>query len=404
MIATMAPRRAALRPAHVMAWAGLLASLVATTDGALAQGGFQTTAQQAILADYDSGAILFEKDADQPMAPASMAKLMTAELIFRDLSAGKLKPDDTFAISENAWRYGGAQSGGSTMFAALGSRVRVEDLLRGLIIMSGNDAAIALAEGHSGTEQAFATLMTKRARELGLEKSTFRNASGKGDPDQKVTARELEKLAAYIIQTYPQYYGIFGERQFAWNKITQQNRNPLLGMDVGADGLKTGNIDESGFGLVGSAVQGGQRLIVVVNGVRTSKDRSEEARKLLQWGFRSFEGKLLFEAGDRIGEADVYGGASPRVALTAAKPVRVLAPRGSSEKLTAEIVYEGPLRPPVAKGQVVGRLKVRRGTVQALDVPLQAAEDVAEGSLTRRAYDAAWELGRTLLRKLTSRT
>lgn len=380
----------------------VIALLGATGQGASAQG-FQTSVGQAIVVDFDSGATLFEKDADKLMAPASMAKLMTAELTFRDLAAGKLKADDLFTISETAWRQGGAQSGGSTMFAALKSQVRVEDLLRGLIVMSGNDAAIALAEGLAGTEAAFAERMTARARELGLSKSFFRNASGKGDPRQVVTARELATLSAHIIATYPQYYGIFGEKQFTWNKVTQQNRNPLLTMDVGADGLKTGNIDESGFGLIGSATQGGQRLIVVVNGARTAKDRAEEARKLLQWAFRSFEGKLLFEAGETIAQAPVYGGEAASVALVAPKPVRVLAPRGSNERLTAEVVYQTPLRPPVAKGQVVARLKVRRGAVQALDLPLQAAADVAEGPLSRRALDAGWELGRQLLRKLATR-
>jgi D-alanyl-D-alanine carboxypeptidase (penicillin-binding protein 5/6) len=327
-----------------------------------------------------------------------MAKLMTAELVFRDLASGKLKPDETFTISDNAWRNGGAPSGGSTMFAVLNSRVRVDDLLRGLIIDSGNDAAIALAEGLAGSEANFAAEMTKRARELGLTKSVFRNASGKADPGQVVTVRELGRLAAHVIAAYPQYYGVFGEKQFAWNKIVQQNRNPLLGMDVGADGLKTGNIDDSGFGLIGSAVQGGQRLIVVVNGARTAKERAEEARKLLQWGFRSFESKLLFEAGEAIGEAPVYGGAA-HVTLVSSRAVRAPAPRGSSERLTAEIVYEGPIRPPVAKGQTLARLKVRRGTLQALDLPLQAADDVAQGALPRRAADAAWELAGALWRR-----
>ncbi|MBL8587958.1 MAG: D-alanyl-D-alanine carboxypeptidase [Methylobacteriaceae bacterium] len=365
---------------------------------------FQTIAPQAILVDYDSGAVLFEKDADVLTAPASMAKVMTAELIFRELSEGRLRLEDEFTISETAWRRGGAQAGGSSMFAVLNSRVRVEDLLRGLVIQSGNDAAIALAEGIAGTEDAFAQMMTRRARELGLAKSSFRNAWGKGDPGQLVTVREMARLAAHVIQTYPRYYGYFGEREFTWNKIRQLNRNPLLTMDIGADGLKTGNIEESGYGLVGSATQGGQRLILVVNGLKTARDRAEESRKLLQWGFRAFEGRLLFEAGETIGQAKVFGGSSGSVDLVAPRPVRLLAPRGSSEKLAARIVYDGPLLPPIEKGRKVARLKVWRGTTLALDLPLEAARDVAVGSLTRRAFDAGLELAGGWVRRLFSKS
>ena len=377
----------------------IVAALVLAVAPAAAQT-FQTVAPYALLMDYDSGAVLFEKEADAPVAPASMAKLMTAELVFREIAEGRLKPEDEFTISENAWRRGGASAGGSSMFAALNSRVRVEDLLRGLIIQSGNDAAIALAEGIAGTEDAFAQMMTKRARELGLMKTSFRNSWGRGDPNQTTTARELAKLAAHLIQTYPAQYPIFGEKEFTWNKIRQLNRNPLLTMDIGADGLKTGNIDESGFGLVGSATQGGQRLILAVNGLKTARDRAEESRKLLQWGFRAFEGKLLFEAGETIGAAKVFGGDVGSVPLISPRPVRVLAPRGSSERLTASVVYEGPLIPPLDKGRKVARLKVWRGKTLALDLPLETGAAVGVGSLSRRAFDAAMELAGGWLRGL----
>ncbi len=376
--------------ARAPAWA-LVAALVLAVAPAAAQT-FQTIAPYALLMDYDSGAVLFEKDADAPVAPASMAKLMTAELVFREIAEGRLKPEDEFTISENAWRRGGASAGGSSMFAALNSRVRVDDLLRGLIVQSGNDAAIALAEGIAGTEDAFAQMMTKRARELGLMKTSFRNSWGKGDPNQTTTVRELARLAAHLIQTYPQRYPVFGEKEFTWNKIRQLNRNPLLTMDIGADGLKTGNIDESGFGLVGSATQGGQRLILAVNGFKTAKDRAEESRKLLQWGFRAFEGKLLFEAGETIGAAKVFGGDPGSVPLVSPRPVRVLAPRGSSERLTASVVYDGPLIPPLDKGRKVARLKVWRGKTLALDLPLETGAAVGVGSLPSRAFDAAMEL------------
>ena len=230
---------------------------------------FQTAAPYAVVMDYDTRTVLFEKAADDLMAPASTVKMMTAEVIFHELAEKRLKLDDEFGISENAWRKGGGAAGGSTMFAAVNSKVRIEDLLRGLLIDSGNDAAIALAEGLAGSEEAFASLMNKRAREIGMLRSTFTNPWGRGDAGQRVTPREMAQLAAHIIKTYPGYYKYFGEREFTWNKVRQMNRNPLLTMDLGADGLKTGNIEESGFGLVGSAIQGGQRVIVVINGLKT---------------------------------------------------------------------------------------------------------------------------------------
>jgi D-alanyl-D-alanine carboxypeptidase (penicillin-binding protein 5/6) len=356
------------------------------------QAAFQTIAPYAVLMDSDSGAVLFEKSADELMVPASMAKLMTLEVLFHEIAEGKVKLDDEFLISESAWRRGGGPSGGSAMFAQLNSKVRVANLIPGITVMSGNDAAIAVAEGVAGSEGAFASRMTARAHELGLTKSTFANATGMPDPDQKVTARELGLLANHIIKTYPDLYPNFGLKEFTWNKIRQQNRNPLLFMDVGADGLKTGNIGDSGFGLVGSAVQNGQRLIVVVNGLKTAKDRAEEARRILQWGFRSFESKEVFPAGSVIGEAKVYGGQPSSVGLVAKQPVRVLVPRGSSERLSARIVYEGPLLPPVTAGAAVGKLRVMRGETLVLEVPLYADEDAAQGELTRRAFDAATEL------------
>jgi serine-type D-Ala-D-Ala carboxypeptidase (penicillin-binding protein 5/6) len=359
---------------------------------ALAQGQpFQTTAPYAILMDSDTGAVLFEKAADELMVPASMAKLMTLEILFDQIAKGKISLEDEFPISESAWRRGGGPSGGSSMFAVLNSKVKIVDLIQGITVMSGNDAAIAVAEGIAGSEGAFATRMTARARELGLPKSTFANASGQADPDQKVTARELAVLANHVIRTYPELYKYFGQREFTWNKIKQQNRNPLLTMDVGADGLKTGNIGDSGFGLVGSAVQNGQRLIVVVNGLKTAKDRAEEAKRILNWGFRTFEVKELFPKGTVIGEAKVFGGEPSSVGLVAKGPVAVLVPRGSSDRLVARIVYQGPLRPPVTAGSQVGRLRVQRGDVQMLDLPLYAADDAAVGQLTRRAFDAATE-------------
>ena len=362
----------------------------------------QTSAPWAILVDMESESVLLEKNADERMSPASMVKVMTAELVFRELREGRITLDDQFTISENAWRRGGASSGGSSMFANVNSRVRVEDLLRGIIVQSGNDAAIALAEGIAGSEEAFAGMMTARARELGMRDSTFRNAWGRFDPAQKTTARDLAKLAMHVIRTYPDYYKYFGEAEFTWNKIRQVNRNPLLTMNIGADGLKTGNIDDSGFGLIGSATSDGQRLIVVVNGLKTGRDRAEEARKLLTWGMRAFDHKVLFAKGESVGSIGVYGGAQGSVPLVADVQVKVLVPRGATERLSGRIVYEGPIVAPVKDGDRLARLQIHRGGTLALDLPLRAAESVEVGPLHRRALDASLELIGGLFRKYVS--
>ncbi|RDI56762.1 D-alanyl-D-alanine carboxypeptidase family protein [Microvirga subterranea] len=369
----------------------LALATLAPGSSARAQG-FQTIAPTAILIDAESEAVLFEKNADEPVAPASMAKTMTVEVLFNEIKNGRISMDTEFTISENAWRKGGAGSGGSAMFAKVNSSVRVEDLLRGIIVQSGNDAAIAVAEGIAGTEDNFARMMNERAKQIGMTNSTFRNATGYGHPEQKVTVRDLAKLALHIIETYPDLYKIFGEREFTWNKIRQQNRNPLLTMEIGADGLKTGNIDESGYGLIGSAVQNGQRLIVVVNGLKTAKDRANESRKLLEWGFRAFESRQLFSEGQVIGEVQVFGGDRRSLPLVAKKPVRVLVNRGESERVSARIVYTGPLKAPVKKGAEVAKLRVDRGDMQALEMPLYANEDVQVGTLSQRALDGLLEM------------
>jgi serine-type D-Ala-D-Ala carboxypeptidase (penicillin-binding protein 5/6) len=354
--------------------------------------GFQTAAPHAILIEAESGSVLFEKAADDLIPPASLSKLMTAEVVFNELKQGRRKPSDEFNVSVNAWRRGGAPSHTSSMFMPINSKVSIDNLLHGVIIQSANDACIVLAEGISGNESAFAELMTKRARELGLTKSTFGNSSGLPDPRQLMTARELGKLAVHIIQTYPEYYKYYGEREFTWNKIRQFNRNPLLALNIGADGMKTGFTKEAGYGLVGSAVQNGMRLIVVVNGLRSEKERADEAKKLLDWGFHNFQSNLLFVDGQEIAYAKVYGGAKGSVPLVAGKAVRLMVPRAVREKIIARAVYTGPVRAPVAEGRKIGVLKVWRGDIVALEVPLQAAESVASGSMARRAFDAASEL------------
>jgi D-alanyl-D-alanine carboxypeptidase (penicillin-binding protein 5/6) len=385
-----------------LAWCLLSILLAIGSVGARAQT-IQTSVPHAILIDFDTRTILFEKSPDELVTPASTAKVMTAELVFRELAEGRLKLDDEFLVSENAWRSGGALARGSTMFAALNSKIRVEDLIRGLVVLSGNDAAIVLAENLAGSEGAFATRMTKRARELGLEKSVFTNAWGRGDPEQKVTAREMAFLAEHVIRTYPDYYKYFGEKEFTWNKIKQSNRNPLLALDVGADGLKTGNVDDSGYGLIGSAQQNGQRLIIALYGAKTAKERADEARKLIQWGFRTFDAKTLFQANEPVGRAKVYGGTQGHVDLVAGRPVKLLIPRTNAEKLTGRIVYQGPLAAPVEEGKEVARLKIFRGTSEVLDMPLKTAAAIEPGSLSQRAMDAGLELAGGLIRKYVSR-
>jgi serine-type D-Ala-D-Ala carboxypeptidase (penicillin-binding protein 5/6) len=353
---------------------------------------FQTSVPAAILLDPDSNSVLFEKNGDQPVAPASLAKLMTLEFVFNELKHGRIKLDDEYVISENAWRKGGAPSHGSTMFAALNSRVRLEDLIHGIIVDSANDACIAIAEALAGNEITFAAMLTKRAREIGLEHSTFTNATGYSDPNLRVTVRDMAQLARHIIQDYPDYYPWFADREFTWDKIRQQNRNPLLGAGIGADGLKTGETAEAGFNLVGSAVQDNLRLIVVVTGAKSDKERAEEARKLLDWGFHGFQSRVLFAEGQTIGEAKVFGGDTSYVPLVGPGLISVMMPRNSNERLLARIVYTGPVPAPISKGQTIGELKVWRGDELALEVPLTAAEDVGKGTMTQRAMDGATEL------------
>lgn len=377
--------------------AALRAALIGLTLGAIPSTAgfaqtFETKARHAILVDYDSGTVLFEKAADEPFPPASMAKLMTAEYVFNELNQGRLSETDEFEISENAWRRGGAPSGGSAMYAELNSRVALRDLLRGLLVQSGNDAAIAIAEGVAGSEPAFADLMNRRAGELGLKGSRFMNSNGLNDPDQVVTARDLAALARHIIREYPGYYKIFSEPEFTWNNITQANRNPLLDDGIGVDGLKTGFIKESGYGITASALRNTQRLILVAAGLESEVDREAEARKLLDWGFRSFTQITAFEDGEIVGEASVYGGVAGGVPLKAQGPIRLLISRTAGDALKARVVYEGPLLAPVEAGQKVGTFRVWDGERLIQDTPLYTAEAVAQGPLHARALDALGEL------------
>ena len=395
------------RPAIGRSWRGLIAAVVVMAVGwggvVLAannsvqgakkdEGGFDGDAPTAILIEASSGSVLFEKNADELRAPSSMMKLMTAEVVFNAIKQGEVKLTDEYRVSENAWRKGGAPAGGSTMFAAIHSKISVDNLLHGAIIQSGNDACMVLAEGIAGNERIFADMMTKRARELGMTQSTFANSNGLPDPGNKMTVRELAKLARYVIQTYPDFYKLFGEREFTWNKIRQQNRNPLLTSLEGADGLKTGYTKEGGYGMVGSAVQNGMRLIVVVNGLDDPDDRASEAKKMLEWGYRNFEARILFAAQQPVGYAKVFGGESRSVKLASREPIKVMVQKNGTDKLIARVVYNGPVRAPVESGQQVGVIRVWRGHNIAMEAPVYAAESVGQGSTMRRAIDGASEL------------
>jgi len=364
---------------------------------------FQTVAPYAILIDGGTGATMFEKGADTPVPPSSLAKLMTAELVFKALTEGKIKLEDEFLVSEDAWRRGGGPSRTSSMFAELNSRVKVKDLISAVIIQSANDACIVLAQGIAGNETAWAIRMNARAKELGMTNSSFANSTGLPDKNMKVSVRDLSKLALHIIRTYPQYYSIYGEKEFTWNNIRQFNRNPLLNLGIGADGMKTGFTGDGGYGLVGSAVQNGWRLIVVVNGLKGEKERADEGKRLLEWGFKAFESRLLFAEGQFIGDAKVFGGASGSVPLVSKGAVNIMVQRNVSERVIARVVYTGPVPAPIEQGQTIAKLRISRGDNVVLETPLQAAESVGTGSMTSRAVDAVSEFFVNIIRTSTSK-
>lgn len=374
------------RPALLMLFA--LCVAVAPAQAQL----FETRAGEAFMIDADTGTVLFSKNADKPVPPASLAKLMTIEVVFHALETGRLRLDDKFLVSENAWRKGGAGSGGSTMFAKLKSEVPLEDLIRGVVIQSANDGCIVIAEGMAGSEENFATLMTERARKLGMTQSVFKNSTGLPADGQVVTARELATLALHIWRAYPQYYHYFSEPAFTWNKITQRNRNPLLAMDIGADGMKTGHTEESGYAIVGSAKRDDKRLFLAMSGLASDRERAEEARKILDWGMRAFQRTELFGQGEVVGEAQVYGGAKAGVALKARGPISIFVPITNRDRLIARIVYQGPVVAPVEEGTPIGQLKVWIGDTLSQETPLYAAESIELGSLRQRALDAVGEL------------
>ncbi len=369
----------------------ILCAVVSCSRAAIAQE-FQTRADKAFMIEAETGSVLFAKDEDAPVPPASLAKIMTMEVVFNEIAEGRLSLDDEFQVSENAWRTGGAPSGTSTMFAAIKSFVPVGDLIRGAIVQSGNDSCIILAEGISGSEDLFAKKMTERARELGMTNSVFGNSTGLPHPDSAVTMRELVMLARHTQQTYPDFYRWYSEPQFKWNGINQRNRNPLLGLGIGVDGLKTGYTEASGYGIVSSIEREGTRLFLAMSGMSSEKERAEEARKMLEWGLRSFEPRELFQAGEIVGQASVYGGDGSYVDLAPESAVTIFIPVADPERIKARIVYDWPLEAPVEKGAQIGALKVWTGDTLNQETPLFATNSVPVGPLHRRAFHALQEL------------
>lgn len=355
----------------------LAAGLATLSTAAAAE--VATAAPHAVIMDFETGAVLFEKDADQPMAPSSMSKLMTVAIVFEKLKSGELKLTDEFAVTEKAWRMEG-----SKMWTRVDTKIPLEALLQGVIVQSGNDACVVIAENISGTEEAFADLMTKKAREWGLKNSTFSNSTGWPDENHKMSARDLALLARKIIKDYPEEYKYFAEREFTWEKIRQPNRNPLLFSFKGADGLKTGHTEDAGYGLVGSAVVNGDRRIIVLNGLGSEKERAVESERLMRVAFNDFAKRTLYEAGDIAGDALVFAGKDPSVPLVTTAPVSMLLSRSSADSVAAKVVYEGPVAAPIAEGQQIGYLKVTVEDGDAREFPLYAGKSVkAIGPLGR---------------------
>ena len=352
-----------LRPAL----AGLLAWLAAAAPAAA----IETTAREAIIVDATTGRVLLEKNADDSMPPASMSKIMTTYLVFERLKDGRLSLDDELPVSEKAWR-----KGGSKMFVEVGEQVRVEDLLRGVIVQSGNDACIVLAEGLGGTEEAFAAEMTRKGREIGLTGSSFANATGWPDPNQRMTARDLATLALRLIADFPEYYHYYSETEFTYAGIRQSNRNPLLYKSLGADGLKTGHTEEAGYGLTASAVQGDRRVILVLNGLESQKARSEESARLIGWAFREFGNYTLFKAGETVENAGVWLGVDPTVPLIAEQDMTVTLSRKARLDMEVTVVYDGPIPAPLEIGQQVATLVVTAPGEETVEIPLVAGAAV----------------------------
>lgn len=366
------------------------AAICLTLTGALATAqSFETNAQAAYVYDQSTGIVLLEKNADVALPPASMSKLMTLFMAFEAIADGRLSVTEELSVSQHAMDYGG-----SSMFLRAGERVTVEDLLRGVIVLSGNDASAVLAEALSpdGTEAGFARMMTERARQLGMMNSTFANSNGWPAIGHRMSMRDLGILADHIISDFPTFYPLFAEREFLFDgrvPSNSQNRNPILGLGIGADGLKTGHTSEAGYGLVGSAKQGDRRIIFVITGLDSSAARAEEAERIVNWAFRNFTSRDVIDAGTRVAEAEVWRGAAPTVGLTVAEDHKLLVPVLTQDNIEAQVIYDGPIDAPVTAGQQLGELVFQLPDLPEKRIPLVAEADVPLGGFTVRLRTAA---------------
>ena len=352
---------------------------------------FETNATSAWIYDVGTGTVLLEKNADTPIPPASMSKLMTLYMAFEALDQGRLSMDEKVPVSTKAWKMGG-----SKMFIEPRDTPTVEELIKGIIVLSGNDACVALAERLAGTEEAFAAKMTERGKEIGLEHSVFRNSTGWPDPEHRMSAEDLGLIARLLIEDFPQYYPYFAMTEYLYNNRVPSNRfnrNPILKLDIGADGLKTGHTQEAGYGLVGSAIQDGRRIVFVISGLASETARAEESERIVNWAFREFTMETLVPAGETVVDAPVWLGTASRVGLTTKDGANVLIPAGSRDKVTVEAVYASPIPAPIAKGDTVGHLVVTVPGAKEATTPLIAAADIPEAGFAGRMKGAVMRLG-----------
>lgn len=360
---------------------GMGAAILFASANALA---IDTKAKNMILIDYTTGEYLYEKDIAEPIPPASMSKLMTIYMIFDKLRDGSLSLEDTFKVSENAWRKGGAASGGSTMFLSIGDEVKIDELLKGIIIQSGNDACIVAAENIAGDEDAFVDRMNQKAQEIGLTHSHFANVTGLPHPDHRMSVEDLAKLARRIIEEFPQFYHLFSQREFVYNNIRQGNRNPLLYSMPYADGLKTGHTEEAGFCLTASAKKGDRRIIGVMTGLKSNKERSEEADKMMSWAFREYDNYTLKQKGDKIADLPVWYGTDKTVPMVVSADIVKTVRKSDRNKIKMTAAYDKPVKAPIQMGQQLGILKIEVSGAQIKEIPLVAGQTINKVGLWGR--------------------
>lgn len=353
---------------------------------------FEPKAPQIYLIEASTNTVLYARGENVPIPPASLVKLMTAEYVLHEIKAGRISDNTEYKVSEYAWRTGGALSRTSTMFAALNSSIRVIDLLQGVIVQLANDGCIILAEGLAGSEQKFAELLTKRAREIGLEKSVFVNSNGLPDPGNSSTMYELVELARHIKAEYPGYFRLYAQEAFEWNKIFQRNKNALVAQNIGVDGMAMGFAEGYGYSVVATVQRGGVRLFLAMGGLKTDKERTEEARRVFDWGLTNFHKQVVFKKGELIADAPVFGGDHGHVPLVAEQDIDIYVPNDNPDRIRAKIAYRWPLKAPVEQGQKVGTLVISLGEKTVRNVPVHASAAIGTGTLTSKAYDGLKEL------------